>query len=309
MKKLLSLLAVTGLVATSGSVAVACKKEPANNTSNNTDKNTEKKDLTKITEQDLKISPESNEETEAKAAVLAQIKTVLKIDVVENTDITFSDFTKATSAEKTGKIIVSAVESSKLVLGKVTFILNYFEPKDISELKGNDVVLQIQGNSIEIAKEAVINKIKSKFKVTVVENTDVTFSDFTAPEEGMTKNGKITVKSVSTSKVLVADKTATFGLLDVKKPEGKADLAKLSEQELQITNENSMDESKTKNYILGVINLKFKAYGVTYKLEDLKFGVFKAPSGSQDSSITVEPAKSNTTLTGTATFVLKGKAE
>ncbi|AOG60958.1 hypothetical protein SHELI_v1c10110 [Spiroplasma helicoides] len=137
MKKLLSLLAATGLVATSGSVAVACNKKADDKATT-----TAKKDLTKIGEANLKLAPNANDEAAAKSAVIDQIKTKLNVTVVEKTDITFSDFAKAESSQKAGSIKVTAVESSALITGSATFSLTFKEAGETTSPSIPDVETQ-----------------------------------------------------------------------------------------------------------------------------------------------------------------------
>ncbi|AOG60960.1 hypothetical protein SHELI_v1c10130 [Spiroplasma helicoides] len=120
MKKLLSLLAATGLVATSGSVAVACNKKADDKGTATT-----KKDLSTITGDSLKLAPDANDEAAAKKAVISQIKAKLTVTVVETTDVAFSDFKAAESSDKPGSIVVTAAEKSTLVTGKATFALTF----------------------------------------------------------------------------------------------------------------------------------------------------------------------------------------
>ncbi|QGS51419.1 lipoprotein [Spiroplasma tabanidicola] len=113
MKKLLSLLGAMGMVATSSSVAVACNN------------GTSVKDLSTIKTADLTVAPTANDEAAAKKAVLAQINAKLSVKAVETTDVVFSKFSQATSAEKAGSIVATAAEKSTLVKGTTTFVLTF----------------------------------------------------------------------------------------------------------------------------------------------------------------------------------------
>ncbi|AOG60957.1 hypothetical protein SHELI_v1c10100 [Spiroplasma helicoides] len=148
MKKLLSLLAATGLVATSGSVAVACNKKADDKATTST-----KKDLTKIGEANLKLAPNANDEAAAKSAVIDQIKAKLSVTVVEKTDITFSDFVKAESSSKAGSIKVTAVESSTLITGSATFSLTFKEAQASTKTQLNKVVKVAQLDKIDFSAE------------------------------------------------------------------------------------------------------------------------------------------------------------
>ncbi|AKU80211.1 lipoprotein [Spiroplasma turonicum] len=117
MKKLLGILAATGLVATTGATVVSCGDKKADESS--------VKALGDIKGTDLTLAPSANDEAAAKTAAIAKIKSKLSVTVVEKTDVTFSDFKAAESAEKAGSIKVTAVESSKLVSGNVTFTLTF----------------------------------------------------------------------------------------------------------------------------------------------------------------------------------------
>ncbi|AOG60954.1 hypothetical protein SHELI_v1c10070 [Spiroplasma helicoides] len=120
MKKLLSLLAATGLVATSSSVAVACNKKADDKKTEET--TTTIKDLSTLSGDKLNITPEDDTQDKAEEAVIAQIKKELGVDVVKATDVTFDGFKKA-EKETDGSIKVTAASTSKLVKGTVTFVL------------------------------------------------------------------------------------------------------------------------------------------------------------------------------------------
>ncbi|AOG60952.1 hypothetical protein SHELI_v1c10050 [Spiroplasma helicoides] len=122
MKKLLSLLAATGLVATSGSVAVACNKKADDKAAATT------KDLSTITGDSLKLAPTANDQAAAETAAIARIKEKLSVDVVKGTDFTIGekDFTAATSSAAGSLKVTAKTGSTKLTEGKtVTFSLTY----------------------------------------------------------------------------------------------------------------------------------------------------------------------------------------
>ncbi|QGS51420.1 lipoprotein [Spiroplasma tabanidicola] len=146
MKKLLSLLGAMGLVATSGSVAVACNKG---------DKNTTTKDLSTIKGDDLKLTPETNTKEAAVTAAVAKIKAKLSVDVVLDTDFTVGekDFTEATS-KAAGSLKITAKSGSKVLTeGKtVTFSLAFKAEgttKPVMALSDKDS--KIKNNAVEIA--------------------------------------------------------------------------------------------------------------------------------------------------------------
>ncbi|AOG60971.1 hypothetical protein SHELI_v1c10240 [Spiroplasma helicoides] len=126
MKKLLSLLAATGLVATSGSVAVACNKKEAEAES------IPSKDLASITAKDL--SPSANDEASAKTAATTALK-AYQAKAKLAVDYTFGTFTAATASDKAGSIVVAAVKDSKLLTGTVTFTLKYVASAEKPEEK------------------------------------------------------------------------------------------------------------------------------------------------------------------------------
>ncbi|AOG60953.1 hypothetical protein SHELI_v1c10060 [Spiroplasma helicoides] len=195
MKKLLSLLAATGLVATSGSVAVACNKKAVDTAS------TASTDLSTIKGADLTVKPSDNTEAAAKTAVLAQIKTKLKltIDVKESTDVVFSAFSAATSA-KTGSIVATAADASKVLTPKktATFALTYVAPagkKDLSTITTKELG-EFSGVGDKPTVGEVVKQVNAKNEGLNLSVDDV---DMTKPsDKELTASATLTAKSNST---------------------------------------------------------------------------------------------------------------
>ncbi|AOG60945.1 hypothetical protein SHELI_v1c09980 [Spiroplasma helicoides] len=190
MKKLLSVLAATGLVASSSSVAVACNKK-ADDTAAST-----LKDLSKIAAADLKLSPSANTEAAAKTAVIAQIKEKLKVTVVENTDVKFSGFSAATAADKAGKITVESVSTSKLVTGKVEFSLVWKDPSaktDLSALAVKDL------GEIQIASDASVPTLSQIVSAINSKNANYGLQDSDVALDGDASATKAKLKAASAS--------------------------------------------------------------------------------------------------------------
>ncbi|AOG60961.1 hypothetical protein SHELI_v1c10140 [Spiroplasma helicoides] len=195
MKKLLSLLAATGLVATSGSVAVACNKKADDKAT------TASTDLSTIKGADLTVKPSDNTEAAAKTAVLAQIKLKLKLttDVKDSTDVVFSAFSAATSA-KAGSIVATAADASKVLTPKktATFALTYVAPaakKDLSTITTKELG-EFSGVGDTPTVGEVVEQVNAKNSGLSLSADDV---DMTTPSgKDLKASATLTAKSTST---------------------------------------------------------------------------------------------------------------
>ncbi|QBQ07276.1 hypothetical protein SGLAD_v1c00750 [Spiroplasma gladiatoris] len=91
---------------------------------------------------------------------------------------------------------------------------------DLSTIKGDDLKLKPTANTEAAAKTAVIAQIKAKLSKTVVEKTDITFSDY--KDATSAAAGSIKVTAVSSSKNVKG--SATFSLAFSEAP-AKAELS------------------------------------------------------------------------------------
>ncbi|AUB31693.1 lipoprotein [Spiroplasma floricola] len=254
-------------------------------------------DLSKIKGESLEISPLENSESSAKKAVIDQIKSKLSIDVVESTDISFENYKKPTLSEK-GSIEVKSVKASTKVIGSATFILNYKEDRiDLSKIKGESLEISPLENSELSAKKAVIDQIKSKLSIDVVESTDISFENYKKPT--LSEKGSIEVKSVKASTKVIG--SATF-ILNYK--EDRIDLSKIKGESLEISPlENS--ELSAKKAVIDQIKSKLSIDVV--ESTDISFENYKEPTSTEKGSIEVKSVKASTKVIGSATFILNYK--
>ncbi|AOG60951.1 hypothetical protein SHELI_v1c10040 [Spiroplasma helicoides] len=296
MKKLLSLLAATGLVATSGSVAVACNKKTDDKSA------TTKKDLATITGDSLKLAPEANDQAAAEKAVIDQIKAKLTVTVVKTTDVVFSDFKAAESSDKAGSIVVTAAEKSTLVTGKATFALTFKAAESSSVKKLDDITpkeLAPDDQTVEKAKAAATAAIVA-YASGAKETTDYVFGDFKAAESS-DKAGSLVVTAASDSKLLSG--TVTFSLKF--KAAESSSVKKLDD----ITPKELAPDDQTVEKAKAAATAAIVAYASGAKeTTDYVFGDFKAAESSDKAgSLVVTAGSGSKLLSGKITFILKFK--
>ncbi|ASP28096.1 hypothetical protein SCORR_v1c03220 [Spiroplasma corruscae] len=122
MKKLLSILASMGMVVTTSATVISC----GNDTTSTDTPVDETPDLSKLTSEELKISPASNSEQDAKIAVLTTISQKYIKSSITESDLMFSGFVAAKSTSEQGSLVVETKDSTK-ILGKATFKIEFFD--------------------------------------------------------------------------------------------------------------------------------------------------------------------------------------
>ncbi|AOG60943.1 hypothetical protein SHELI_v1c09960 [Spiroplasma helicoides] len=290
MKKLLSLLAATGLVATSGSVAVACNKK--------TDEATGK-DLSTLGADDLKLQVSDAKKETAVAAVVVQIKAKLKVDAVLDTDFTVgdADFT-APKSDAVGKIKVTAKSGSKLLnegkSAEFSLTLKAAEStaKDLATITGDKLNVVSDDATQEKAESVVLAQIKTQLGVEVAKTTDVTFSGFKAPSES--KTGTIIATAVSTSNLVKG--SATFTLtLKFDEASTPQDLSTITGDDLKLDPEGDTKEYAIKQAVLLIQN-KLKVTAVLDKDFTVADSDFTAATKDTVGSIKLSSKEGSTKL-------------
>ncbi|AOG60420.1 hypothetical protein SHELI_v1c04690 [Spiroplasma helicoides] len=168
--------------------------------------------LSVIKNDDLKVSPSGNLESDVKKAVISRIASVLKINVKENEDIVFSGFKPSKVNGNTGSITVNAVQSSKLVEDGAQFITNYygtiFKRVNLSAIDTTKVLFTPSRNTesiyIQLIEDFLDKNCKTPEKP--VYGKDYTYRVSTKPnrvkkeKNGYTaENGTIIVEATSNS--------------------------------------------------------------------------------------------------------------
>ncbi|AOG60959.1 hypothetical protein SHELI_v1c10120 [Spiroplasma helicoides] len=231
MKKLLSLLAATGLVATSGSVAVACNKKADDKAT------TDKKDLGSLAKKELGEIQLSAGETmpSVKELVAAINKANASYGLGE------SDVEIATSPAQTvtGATLKAKAASTKFTGSvAVTYTVKEFVKQDLSTITGNDLKLTPTANTQAAAETAAIAKIKEKLGVDVVKDTD--FTDTYKEATEASKPGSLVVTAKTGSKLLTESKSVTFSLAYVA-PGTSPSIPDVSAPEVKIGETKSFD--------------------------------------------------------------------
>ncbi|AOG60950.1 hypothetical protein SHELI_v1c10030 [Spiroplasma helicoides] len=206
MKKLLSLLAATGLVATSGSVAVACNKKADDKGTATT-----KKDLSALAKKELGEIQLGVDETmpSVKELVAAVNKTNASYGLGES-DV---EIAKSPAQTVTGATLTAKSTSTKFTGSvAVTYTVKAFAKLDLSTaITGADLTVAPTANDETAAKTAVLAQINSKLSITAKETDDVVFSGFSAATDA-SHPGQIVATAADSSKLLTAKKAATFVL-------------------------------------------------------------------------------------------------
>ncbi|WP_069117387.1 lipoprotein [Spiroplasma helicoides] len=167
MKKLLSLLAATGLVATSSVGVIACDsyKPPVQILKHG--------DI-ELVQKDAKVSVNTGSGPIVQDAVIAKIQEVFGTDVQEGVDFTFSDFV-GSGGSGPSRIRVDAIEGSEKLSGGVTFsaVADIETKTTLERLYFNAVNLGTnENNSEEQVRIAVAAKVKKYL------NVDTTKDDY-----------------------------------------------------------------------------------------------------------------------------------
>ncbi|QEH61908.1 hypothetical protein SCHIN_v1c07130 [Spiroplasma chinense] len=229
MKKLLGILGAMGLVASTGSVVVACGGD---------------KDTTKATKISINAAGDA-QESEVTISAFVEGKTTGEASSSSTTSIlnvtspTFSkDVLKGNvKFELKDKDAVRAAEVKETITFKyndavvatfeVTVAKSATTPapeakKDLATITGDDLVLAAGDMDEAAAKAAAIAKINAKLEITVVETTDVTFDGFVKAEaavdasEGVEAKpevkGTIVVKAVEASTLVSGTVTFTWSI-------------------------------------------------------------------------------------------------
>ncbi len=115
MKKLITILGSLTVCTSTINIVTSCSVNPESNS---------KKNLTSIKGADLTVSPTGNDERSVKESVLSLLEDLFKFNIIENVDVSFSNFKKATS-DNDGLIVVTALETSEKLVGEVTLTIKY----------------------------------------------------------------------------------------------------------------------------------------------------------------------------------------
>ncbi|QGS51498.1 lipoprotein [Spiroplasma tabanidicola] len=234
MKKLLTILASLCLTSQTSFYLISCdnNEQKSNDNLENEDTRPEEDtrvDLSEIGKKDVKhyrVAPKTNGLEYLKLAILSRINSDLGIKVVENIDISFSNYKIATETSY-GTILASAVSTSKKIKGKANFY-HYFIDERAS-------LFDIKISQIE-PKENNITSITESIKCLMLTTNNGAFkdsipnADYLIPSEGEyrkpTQNeiGSITIKAGQNSKIFKKNTTKTF---DIAFPDDRKELGEM----------------------------------------------------------------------------------
>ncbi|QGS51460.1 hypothetical protein [Spiroplasma tabanidicola] len=264
--------------------------------------NENRKDLSTIDGANLNLVPEDNSKPSALKAAIDKVKDVLKVDVTENTDFTLDQFNPA-SLEKSGTLKITAKEeSSKLIENKsVTFSLTYAViKKDLSDIKGDSLILKPIDNSRDNAIKAAVKRISEVLGLETIEGQDFEVNNFSPSKSS--NQGELIVKALEKSTKLIANKTAKFDL-DYSKE--KVDISKIQGEDLKLKPTDNKKEEAINSAIA-----KIKAVLGVDVQNDVDFTIggsdYNPATWSQEGSLKVTSKEESDALIGnkTATFSL-----
>ncbi|AOG60977.1 hypothetical protein SHELI_v1c10300 [Spiroplasma helicoides] len=211
MKKLLSLLAATGLVATSSSVAVACNK---NNDASTTQDDGKIIDLSEMSIKELG-DINGSEATPSVATIVKAINAKNSNYGLAENDVEFE------GAATNSKATIKAKTSSSKFINSVEVTYSYNQVLDLSKLQNKEL-----GEVIGRGTSPVISDL---IRAITLKNSSYNLSENDVEIDGSATNSKATIKAKADSKKFTGSVEVTY---TYKQQSSQIDLANLTTKDL-----------------------------------------------------------------------------